>query len=176
MTELETLFFKDQYSLRLDIGKAIEEADTNALANYRREFSFEHRFTAVVSFPSTLNGTLTLESKEEMDAVAEYEWRWDFNKFEEGCDSDPDYCSYDCNSTEVEAYALELLNPSPEAQEMLRKQAEDKKTEQTTRKVWNAIRSLVRATKGAENWSLAEEQQFVQEKTEELTKALVALN
>jgi len=175
MTELETLFFNDEDALKSDIANAIYADDTTALANYRREFSFEHDFTARVSIPSIQSGTLTLESREELDAVVRGSWSWDEDKYESE-DEDTDYWSYECESDGVIAYGLRLLNPSPEAQEMLRKQAEDKKTEQTTRKVWNAIRSLVRATKGAENWSLTEEQQFVQEKTEELTKALVALN
>ena len=175
MTELETLFFNDEDALKSDIANAIYADDTTALANYRREFSFEHDFTARVSIPSIQSGTLTLESREELDAVVRSAWSWDEDKYESE-DEDTDYWSYECESDGVIAYGLRLLNPSLEAQVMLRKQAQDRKTEQTTRKVWNAIRSLVRATKGAENWSLAEEQQFVQEKTEELTKALVALN
>jgi hypothetical protein len=175
MTELETLFFNDEDALKSDIENAIYEDDTTALANYRREFSFEHDFTARVSMPSIQRGTLTLDSREELDAVVRSAWSWDEDKYESE-DEDTDYWSYECESDGVIAYGLRLLNPSLEAQVMLRKQAQDRKTEQTTRKVWNAIRSLVRATKGAENWSLAEEQQFVQEKTEELTKALVALN
>ena len=175
MTELETLFYKDFPTLRRDIEEAIAEEDTNALANYRREFSFKHEFYAEVSIPSMQEGVLTLESKEEMDAVVNGEWEWDEEKYDDRNDA-YDYDSYECNDAGVNAFQIELLNPSPEAQGMLRQQAQDQKTEQTTRKVWNAVRSLLRATKGAENWSLAEEQQFVQENTEELTKALVALN
>ena len=175
MTELETLFFNDEDALKSNIADAIYGDDPTALANYRREFSFEHNFTARISIPSLVMGTLTLDSREELDAVLRSAWSWDFKKFESE-DEDTDYWSYDCDSDGVVAYGLRLLNPSPEAQEMLRKQAQDQQTKQTSRKVWNAVRSLVRATKGGENWSYEEQRQFVQEKTEELTKALVALN
>ena len=175
MTELETLFFNDEDALKSDIANAIYEDDTTALANYRREFSFEHDFTARVSIPSLVMGTLTLDSREELDAVLRSAWSWDFKKFESE-DEDTDYWSYDCDSDGVVAYGLRLLNPSPEAQEMLRKQEQGKLGEQTTRQLELAVRGLVRGTKGAENWSFEEVQQFVQENTKELTKALVALN
>ena len=174
MTELETLFFNDEDALKSDIANAIYADDTTALANYRREFSFEHDFTARVSMPSIQRGTLTLDSREELDAVVRSAWSWDFNKFESE-EEDTDYWSYECESDGVFAYGLRLLNPSPEAQEMLRKQVQDQKAEKISAKVWTAVASVLRATKGAGNWTLAEEQ-FVKEATEQLTKALVALN
>ena len=175
MTELETLFYKDFPTLRRDIEEAIAEEDTNALANYRREFSFKHEFYAEVSIPSMQEGVLTLESKEEMDAVVNGEWEWDEEKYDDRND-EYDYDSYECNDSGVNAFPIELLNPSPEAQGMLRKREQDKLRQQTTRQLGVAVRSLVRGTKGAENWSDEQVWQFVQENTEELTKALVALN
>ena len=53
MTELETLFIRNNRQLRNDIADALDGNEDAALTKYQEELSYEVKYSAHLSFPST---------------------------------------------------------------------------------------------------------------------------
>ena len=74
MTELETLFIRNNRQLRNDIAAAVEAEDVAALTKYQEELDYEVKYSAHLSWRARLNGVLVLDTKEDAEALVDGEY------------------------------------------------------------------------------------------------------
>ena len=82
MTELETLFIRNNRQLRNEIAAAVEAEEIAALSKYQEELDYEVQYSASVSWRATPNGTIYLTSKEDAQALVDGEYDLEENSCE----------------------------------------------------------------------------------------------
>ena len=117
MTELEQLYFQDKGELTSKIADALKEEDQAFIDKVNQEFSYHYHFKIEVSGVAYVEGQVQVDTLEEAEK---------YNSGELEVDSS-DICWEivdDDDRVEVEGifakvYGLSLINPSPEAQELI---------------------------------------------------------
>ena len=176
MTELETLYFNNENQLRNAIADAVKEGDADALAKYDKEFSYEHRYYAYVSFPTTTEATITLEGKADAEQLVEGDYDLESKQYEEELEvhsEDHAYWDYECDDWCVGVSCLKLRNPSADALQSLRKKDEEQKEMRMHIHIGNLLDPVLEE-KGIKGY--ADKQSFIKEHASQLVKALISQN
>ncbi len=170
MTELETLFIRNQRQLRNEIAAAVEAEEIGALSKYQEELDYEVQYSASVSWRATPNGTIYLTSKEDAQALVDGEYDLEENSQEiEQHDDCYEYWDYECEDYEVRISNLKLRNPSAEAAQLLEE-------ERIELELWRSLRGLL-DDKGIKwSWRNCPQEAFIKEHAKELVKALASQN
>ena len=126
MTELETLFIRNNRQLRNDIAAAVDAEDVaDALAKYQEELDYEVKYSAHLSWRARPNATIVLDTKEDAEALVDGEYDLEANSNEEveQHDEENEFWDYDCDAYEIRIYNLQLRNPSAEATQLMEEDA-----------------------------------------------------
>ena len=176
MTELETLYFNSENKVRNAIADALKYGNEDALAQYDQEFSYETRYYAYVSFPTTTEATITLEGKADAEQLVEGDYDLESKQYEEELEvhsEDHAYWDYECDDWCVSVSCLKLRNPSADALQSLRKKDEEQKEMRMHIRIGNLLDALME-DKGIKGY--AEKQSFIKEHASQLVKALIPQN
>ena len=176
MTELETLYFNNENQLRNAIADAVKEGDADALAKYDQEFSYEHRYYAYVSFPTTTEATITLEGRADAERLVEGDYDLYDKSNEEELEvhnEDHAYWDYECDDFCVGISCIKLRNPSAAALLLLRTKDEEQKEMRMRIRIGNLLDALME-DKGIKGY--ADKQSFIKEHASQLIKALIPQN
>lgn len=170
MTELETLFIRNNRQLRNDIAAAVEAEEISALSKYQAELDYEVQYSASISCRATTHGTISLNSKEEAQALVdgEYDLEENFHEVEQH-ETDNECWDYECDEYEVRIYNLELRNPSPEAAQLIEE-------ERVERDLVLYLRDVLDGAGIKKSWRNCPQKAFIQEHAKELVKALASQN
>lgn len=117
MTELEQLYFQDKRELTSKIAEALNEEDQAFIDKVNKEFSYHHYFKIDVSGVEYVEGYIQVDTLEEAEKYNSGE----LELYPE------DVCWVNNNDAErievdyinAKVYGLSLINPSPEAQELI---------------------------------------------------------
>lgn len=117
MTELEQLYFQDKRELTSKIAEALKEEDQAFIEKVNQEFSYEYDFQLGVSTYAFTTGDFIVDTLEEAKkyqigelVIDGRDICWDT------LDADDEV---EVDRMNARVYGLSLINPSPEAQEII---------------------------------------------------------
>ena len=170
MTELETLFIRNNRQLRNDIAAAVDAEEIAALTKYQEELDYEVRYSASVSWRARPNGVLVLDTKEDAEALVDGEYDLEENSQEvEQHDEENEFWDYECDAYEIRISNLQLRNPSAEATQLIEE-------ERIEKELVVALRDVLDEKGIKKSWRNCPQQAFIKEHAKELVKALASQN
>lgn len=170
MTELETLFIRNNRQLRNDIAAAVDAEDVAALTKYQEELDYEVKYSAHLSWRARPNGVLVLDTKEDAEALVDGEYDLEANSLEvEQHDEENEFWDYDCDAYEIRIFNLQLRNPSAEATQVMEEVRIEKE-------LVVALRDVLDEEGIKKSWRNCPQQAFIKEHAKELVKALASKN
>ena len=170
MTELETLFIRNNRQLRNDIAAAVDAEDVAALTKYQEALDYEVKYSAYLSWRARPSGVIVLDSKEDAEALVDGEYDLEENSCEvEQHDDENEYWDYDCDAYEIRIYDLQLRNPSAEAKQLMQEV-------RIEHELVVALRDVLDGEGIKKSWRNCPQKAFIKEHAKELVKALASQN
>ena len=117
MTELEQLYFKNKRELTSKIADALKEEDQAFIDKVNQEFSYEYDFQLGVSTYAYTTGDFIVETLEEANKY--YSGELEVNSGDICWDTLDADDEVEVNRMNARVYGLSLINPSPDAQELI---------------------------------------------------------